>query len=63
VGLFFTLIFGARIVLEFVKMRQIHFEAALPMGLSMGQLLSVPAVAVGLWLWQRATVPTAPAHS
>ncbi len=58
VGLFFTLIFGVRIVLEFFKMRQIHFEAALPMGLSMGQLLSVPAVAVGLWLWQRASIPS-----
>ncbi len=58
VGMFFTLIFGVRIVLEFVKMRQIHFEATLPLGLSMGQLLSVPAVALGLWLWIRAKKPS-----
>ncbi len=58
VGMFFTFIFGARIVLEFFKLRQIHFEATLPLGLSMGQLLSIPAVALGLWLWLRARAPS-----
>ena len=58
VGMFFALIFGARIVLEFFKLRQIHFEATLPLGLSMGQLLSIPAVALGLWLWIRAETPS-----
>jgi prolipoprotein diacylglyceryl transferase len=58
VGMFFALIFGVRIVLEFFKMRQIHFEATLPMGLSMGQLLSIPAVALGIWLWVRARKPS-----
>lgn len=50
VGLFFSLIFGARILLEFFKMEQVHFESTLPLGMSMGQLLSIPAVALGLWL-------------
>ena len=58
VGMFFALIFGVRIVLEFFKMRQIHFEATLPLGLSMGQLLSIPAVALGIWLWARASKPS-----
>ncbi|MFB6272910.1 MAG: prolipoprotein diacylglyceryl transferase [Salinibacter sp.] len=63
VGMFFTLVFGVRIVLEFFKMRQIHFEATLPLGLSMGQLLSIPAVALGIWLWSRAaTSSSAPAN-
>ena len=52
VGLFMTLIFGARIVLETFKREQAHFEVGLP--LSMGQLLSVPAVLFGLWLLWRA---------
>lgn len=49
-GLFFALIFGARMILEVFKMEQVHFETALPLGMSMGQLLSVPAVLIGLWL-------------
>ncbi|MFO8098932.1 MAG: prolipoprotein diacylglyceryl transferase [Salinibacter sp.] len=52
VGLFMTLIFGARIVLETVKREQAHFDVGLP--LSMGQLLSIPAVLFGLWLLWRA---------
>jgi prolipoprotein diacylglyceryl transferase len=55
IGMFFTFVFGVRIVLEFFKMRQIHFEAGLPLGLSMGQLLSIPVVALGIWLWSRAS--------
>jgi len=58
IGMFFALIFGARIVLEFFKLRQIHFEAALPLGMSMGQLLSLPVVALGIWLWIRAEAPS-----
>ena len=61
VGLFMTLIFGVRIVLEVFKREQAHFEVGLP--LSMGQLLSIPAVLLGLWLLWRAsrssTDPTA----
>jgi prolipoprotein diacylglyceryl transferase len=54
IGLFFTLIFGVRILLEWFKIEQAHFELALPLGMTMGQLLSIPAVAVGLWLIWRA---------
>lgn len=54
IGLFFTLVFGVRIVLELFKVEQAHFELTLPLGMSMGQLLSVPAVAIGLWLIWRA---------
>jgi prolipoprotein diacylglyceryl transferase len=50
IGGFLSLIFGVRIVWETFKVEQAHFELALPLGMSMGQLLSVPAVAVGLWL-------------
>ena len=54
IGLFFALVFGVRIVLELFKVEQAHFAMGLPFGMSMGQLLSVPAVAVGLWLVWRA---------
>ncbi|WP_022835491.1 prolipoprotein diacylglyceryl transferase [Salisaeta longa] len=47
-GLFMLLIFGVRFFIEFVKMRQATFGEALP--LSMGQLLSLPAIALGIWL-------------
>jgi prolipoprotein diacylglyceryltransferase len=56
IGLFFALVFGARILLETFKIEQAHFELALPLGMTMGQLLSIPAVAVGLWLiWNART--------
>jgi len=53
IGWFFTLIFGVRIVWEAFKRQQAHFEAALP--LSMGQLLSIPVVLLGVWLLWRST--------
>jgi prolipoprotein diacylglyceryltransferase len=45
-GLFFSLIFGARFLIEFVKERHVPFEMGLP--LSMGQILSIPVVAFGI---------------
>ena len=60
IGLFFTLVFGMRIVLELFKVKQAHFEAALPLGMSMGQLLSLPAVGLGLWLLWRAWSSVSP---
>lgn len=54
IGLFFTLVFGVRILWETFKIEQAHFDLTLPLGMSMGQFLSVPAVAVGLWLVWRA---------
>jgi len=47
-GIFFSSVFGARFLIEFVKERHAAFEAGLP--LSMGQILSIPVVAVGLGL-------------
>ena len=62
IGLFFTLVFGVRILWETFKVGQAHFELALPLGMSMGQLLSLPAVAVGLWLvWRSLRTPAATA--
>jgi prolipoprotein diacylglyceryltransferase len=47
-GMFLATIFGARFFIEFVKERHAAFEVGLP--LSMGQLLSIPTVALGLGL-------------
>lgn len=47
-GLFLVLIFGVRFLWEFTKENQVSFEQALP--LNMGQLLSIPAVLLGLYL-------------
>ncbi len=47
-GTFLATVFGARFFIEFVKERHVPFEAGLP--LSMGQILSIPTVLVGLGL-------------
>lgn len=51
-GLFLVLVFSARFLIEFVKVRQAAFGEALP--LSIGQLLSIPAVLAGLFFLIRA---------
>lgn len=51
-GLFFTAIFGARFLIEFIKEDQEAFEAG--MALNMGQWLSIPFVLGGLYLAFRA---------
>ena len=51
-GLFLALVFGVRFLIEFVKVRQAAFGEALP--LSMGQLLSVPLILIGMALIMRA---------
>ncbi|MCE9679320.1 prolipoprotein diacylglyceryl transferase [Shewanella sp. AS1] len=48
VGLFLTLVFGARYLIEFVKVRQAEF--AQDWSISVGQMLSVPFVLIGLTL-------------
>lgn len=48
VGLFFILVFSARFVLEFFKLRQADFASDLP--LSVGQMLSIPLVIAGVLL-------------
>jgi prolipoprotein diacylglyceryl transferase len=58
-GAFLVLIFTARFFIEFVKERHVPFEAGLP--LSMGQVLSVPMVALGVGLlWWSGRTETAP---
>lgn len=50
-GLFMVLIFGARFLIEFLKPEQAHFAVGLP--LTMGQILSIPVLAIGGYLlWQ-----------
>ena len=46
-GLFCTVIFGSRILIEFIKQPQVEFENS--MVLDMGQWLSVPFVIVGIY--------------
>jgi len=46
-GLFFVLVFTARFLIEFTKAPQADFEKYLP--LSMGQLLSIPFILVGIY--------------
>lgn len=51
-GLLFVMLFTARFFVEFVKENQVDFESNL--ALNMGQVLSIPAVALGLWMIYRA---------
>ncbi len=48
IGLFFTLVFSARFIIEFFKEVQVPFEEGLT--LNMGQLLSIPFVLAGIGL-------------
>lgn len=52
-GVFLLGIFGSRFLLEFIKLNQEAFEAS--MILNMGQILSIPFIAWGIWLIVRAT--------
>ena len=47
-GVFLTIIFATRILLEFIKQNQAEFESHL--GLNMGQWLSIPFLIAGIWL-------------
>jgi phosphatidylglycerol---prolipoprotein diacylglyceryl transferase len=55
-GLFLLWVFGWRILIEFVKEPQASFEETLP--LHMGQLLSIPFIALGLYFLFRPKPPT-----
>jgi prolipoprotein diacylglyceryltransferase len=48
IGFFLILVFSARFLIEFVKERHVPFEVGLP--LSMGQILSIPMVVLGIGL-------------
>jgi prolipoprotein diacylglyceryl transferase len=52
IGVFFTMVFGARFFIEFIKEEQEAFEKG--MTLNMGQLLSIPFVVAGIILIVRA---------
>lgn len=55
-GLFFIMVFSARFVLEFFKLRQAAFAENLP--LSVGQMLSIPLVIIGIIiLFNRKSAP------
>lgn len=51
-GLFLVLVFGFRFIVEFFKENQSYFEEGL--ALNMGQMLSIPAVLIGIFLMVRA---------
>ena len=46
-GLCLTLIFTFRFLIEYTKEIQEAFEASLP--IDMGQILSLPLIAIGVW--------------
>lgn len=51
IGLFMVLLFAGRFLIEFLKEHQVSFENALP--IDMGQILSLPFIAVGVWFLLR----------
>ena len=58
-GIFLIWIFGLRFLFEYLKENQVAFENTLP--LNMGQILSIPAVLVGIyfvWHSRRTPLPT-----
>ncbi|MGD8425975.1 MAG: prolipoprotein diacylglyceryl transferase [Balneolaceae bacterium] len=46
-GTFLVLLFGGRFFLEFFKVQQAHFATGI---INMGQWLSIPLIAIGIWL-------------
>lgn len=48
IGIFFTVLFGMRFLIEFIKEPQVGFEEN--MALNMGQLLSIPFILLGIGL-------------
>jgi phosphatidylglycerol---prolipoprotein diacylglyceryl transferase len=60
-GIFLIWIFGLRFLFEYLKENQVAFENTLP--LNMGQILSIPAVLVGIYfVWHSRRTPL-PTHS
>jgi prolipoprotein diacylglyceryltransferase len=55
-GLFLVGLFSARFFIEFIKENQVDFESGL--ALNMGQNLSIPFIAIGLWLMARTWLPS-----
>jgi phosphatidylglycerol:prolipoprotein diacylglycerol transferase len=60
-GMVLILVFGFRFAIEFLKEPQEAFEASLP--LDLGQLLSIPAVLIGVWLFTVACRRSSPGEA
>lgn len=56
-GLFFTLLFLSRFIIEFFKINQVNFEDNL--AFNMGQLLSIPFILLGLYIMYQKKSPAA----
>jgi prolipoprotein diacylglyceryltransferase len=50
-GICVTLLFTARFLIEFFKENQESYTLGIP--LNTGQLLSLPVIAFGAWMWRR----------
>ncbi len=51
-GWFLILLWGARFIIEFFKTKMGGLEEIIPIGLSTGQMLSIPLIIAGIWfLW------------
>ena len=61
VGVFLTVCFGARFLIEFIKEPQVEFEES--MVLNMGQLLSIPFILLGIGFIVYAYVKKIPARA
>ncbi|MBO0934856.1 prolipoprotein diacylglyceryl transferase [Fibrella aquatilis] len=60
-GIFLIWVFGLRFFYEYIKENQVSFENNLP--LNMGQILSIPAVLVGVYFVWRSRRTPLPTHS
>jgi prolipoprotein diacylglyceryltransferase len=58
-GIFLIWVFGLRFLYEYLKENQVAFENTLP--LNMGQILSIPAVLVGIFFVIKSRRNTLPA--
>lgn len=57
-GIFLVVLFTGRFLIEFLKEHQVGFEASLP--IDMGQILSIPFIAAGVWYLVRSRVGFSP---
>ena len=56
IGLFLILVFGFRFLIEFLKLEQSHLLSSEPL-LTMGQILSIPMVCLGVFLYFKGFLP------
>ncbi|MCS7086393.1 MAG: prolipoprotein diacylglyceryl transferase, partial [Bacteroidia bacterium] len=53
-GVCITLLFTARFLIEFLKENQESYSLGLP--INTGQILSLPLIVLGIWMWRRSYV-------